>query len=102
MHLVRNQARLFRIALALLSGILCLALPGSTEAATSIGSLASSTADIWSSKMLLASYSSRPISVDLPSSTEPAVENRSNSITKCFLRAARSGFAGRAEHDQLP
>ena len=35
---------------------------------------------IWSVKMLFESYNSRPISVDFPSSTLPAVANRSNSF----------------------
>jgi hypothetical protein len=39
-----------------------------------------STASSWSSKIALESYNSRPMSVDLPSSTEPAVANRSRSI----------------------
>src|SRR5439155_22567576 len=41
-----------------------------------------STASSWSVKIDLESYSSRPISVDLPSSTEPAVANRSRSTSE--------------------
>ena len=39
-----------------------------------------STASSWSAKIALASSSSRPMSVDLPSSTEPAVAKRRRSI----------------------
>src|SRR5918999_5591494 len=39
----------------------------------------SSTCSSWSSKIDFVSYSSRPISVDLPSSTEPAVAKRTSS-----------------------
>src|SRR5258708_33801266 len=39
-----------------------------------------STASSWSSKIDFESYSSRPISVDLPSSTDPAVANRNRSM----------------------
>src|SRR6185369_5823504 len=42
-----------------------------------------STASSWSEKMAFESYSSRPISVDLPSSTEPAVAKRRRSICRC-------------------
>ena len=41
-----------------------------------------STASSWSSKIALESSSRRPIRVDLPSSTEPAVANRSRSIER--------------------
>ena len=40
-----------------------------------------STASSWSSKIALESSSSRPIRVDLPSSTEPAVANRSRVVS---------------------
>ena len=36
--------------------------------------------DIWSSRMSFESCNSRPISVDLPSSTEPQVMKRSRSL----------------------
>ena len=42
--------------------------------------LTASTASNWSVNRLLVSYSSRPINVDLPSSTLPAVANRNRSI----------------------
>src|SRR5687767_5560512 len=42
--------------------------------------LARSTDANWSSKMAFESYSSRPMRVLLPSSTEPAVASRSSSI----------------------
>src|SRR6266545_1432872 len=42
--------------------------------------LVRSTASSWSSKIDFESYRSRPMSVDLPSSTEPAVANRSMSM----------------------
>ena len=45
--------------------------------------LSASSAASWSSKISLESYSSRPISVDLPSSTLPQVMKRSRSL--CFL-----------------
>src|SRR5918997_2139999 len=44
----------------------------------------SSTCSSWSSKMDFVSYSSRPISVDLPSSTDPAVANRTSSEVRCL------------------
>jgi hypothetical protein len=44
--------------------------------------LACCTASIWSSKICLVSYSKRPINVLLPSSTLPAVVNRSRSMSK--------------------
>ena len=40
----------------------------------------------WSSKICCVSYSKRPISVDLPSSTLPQVMNRSNSLSRCRAR----------------
>src|SRR5687768_5171537 len=50
--------------------------------------LARSTDASWSSKMALESYSSRPIRVLLPSSTEPAVASRSSSTLEIpFLLA---------------
>src|SRR4051794_15972757 len=42
--------------------------------------LVASTALSWSSKIAFESYSRRPMSVDLPSSTEPAVAMRSNAL----------------------
>src|SRR5690606_1566233 len=50
--------------------------------------LARSTASYWSSKTALLSYSSRPISVLLPSSTEPAV-----AIRRMSLRATARSWA---------
>src|SRR5687768_4352379 len=43
--------------------------------------LDASTASSWSSKIDFESCSRRPMSVDFPSSTEPAVANRSSSMT---------------------
>ena len=43
-------------------------------------------ASSWSAKMLRVSWSSRPISVDLPSSTEPQVMKRSIDLAACRAR----------------
>ena len=40
----------------------------------------------WSSKIIFDSYSSRPIRVDLPSSTEPQVMKRSRLLCSCACR----------------
>src|SRR3954466_15322624 len=83
-----------------------------------IASLDRSTASNWSSKIALESNSSRPMSVDFPSSTDPAVANRKMSILEVtfllaiFLggragpvrgagRAALGDPGGRDLHDDL-
>ena len=48
--------------------------------------LSRSRASSWSSYIFLLSKSSRPISVDLPSSTEPAVRKRSKSLRSSLSR----------------
>ena len=48
------------------------------------------TASNWSEKSDLVSYSSRPIRVDLPSSTLPAVANRSRSMLRAAAVSASS------------
>ncbi|ESY71585.1 hypothetical protein X743_20730 [Mesorhizobium sp. LNHC252B00] len=45
-----------------------------------------SSAASWSSKICLVSESRRPISVDLPSSTEPQVRKRSSDFFSCAAR----------------
>src|SRR6478752_3445482 len=44
----------------------------------------------WSTRICFVSKSSRPISVDLPSSTEPAVTRRSNSVSRNDLEVANA------------
>ena len=49
-----------------------------------------SSAASWSSKICFDSYSSRPIRVDLPSSTLPQVMKRSSSLASCWASQART------------
>src|SRR2546421_12468850 len=44
----------------------------------------------WSTRICFVSYSKRPISVDLPSSTEPAVTSRSSSVSRNSLEVANA------------
>src|SRR3954451_15603473 len=44
----------------------------------------------WSTRICFVSKSSRPISVDLPSSTEPAVTRRSSSVSRNSLEVANA------------
>src|SRR5437870_574487 len=44
----------------------------------------------WSTRICFVSYSSRPISVDLPSSTEPAVTRRRRLVSSCSLEVANA------------
>src|SRR4051812_19637516 len=44
----------------------------------------------WSTRICLVSYSRRPIKVDLPSSTDPAVTSRSSSVSRRFLEVANA------------
>src|SRR5579871_4316185 len=65
--------------------------------------LVRSTASSWSSKICLESNSSRPISVDLPSSTEPAVAKRSISIRRSpGGRGRRGGPGGGSAPSEVP
>src|SRR4051794_1229877 len=50
-----------------------------------------SSASSVSSKICFESYSNRPMSVDLPSSTDPAVAKRSSSISRCPRHGGGSG-----------
>ena len=50
--------------------------------------LSAASASSWSSKIILESYSSRPIRVDLPSSTEPQVMKRSSDLVRWAMRNA--------------
>src|SRR5579872_1447523 len=50
--------------------------------------LAESSASIWSLVSCLVSWSSRPISVDLPSSTEPTAAKRRRSVAAGWTRPA--------------
>src|SRR5574338_366311 len=69
----------------------------STRSAKSIASpcvpwrlLSASSAASWSSKICFVSYSSRPIRVDLPSSTLPQVMKRRSSLPSCSASHART------------
>src|ERR1700751_5913113 len=44
----------------------------------------------WSARICFVSKSSRPISVDLPSSTEPAVTSRASSVSMSSLEIANA------------
>src|SRR3954452_7518434 len=44
----------------------------------------------WSTRICFVSKSSRPISVDLPSSTDPAVTRRSSSVSRSSLEVANA------------
>src|SRR4030088_47255 len=64
--------------------------------------LVCSTDASWSSKIALESYSSRPMSVLLPSSTDPAVANRRMSIISSSRRTGLSQARGRTSEVPLP
>src|SRR5918997_1586351 len=57
---------------------------------------ARATCSSWSSKIAFVSYSSRPMSVDLPSSTDPAVANRSSSLEVSLTLPILHGGLGHA------
>ncbi len=59
--------------------------------------LSASIAASWSSNSIFDSYSSRPISVLLPSSTEPQVMKRSSPLRSCCSRYAAMSVAMRSE-----
>src|SRR3954471_21210941 len=60
-----------------------------------------SSASSVSSKICFESYSNRPMSVDLPSSTDPAVAKRSSSISRCPRHGGGSG-RGAFSRDRPP